>query len=508
MNPESLASVVHDAAKVGTLDAKHEALLAVAPNAVEAMLHGSAGDSSQVTVTAKGIGASPGAASGRAYFSSDAAMDAFDRGEQVVLLCLETSPADEGAMRVVEGIVTGRGGLASHAAVVARGWGIPAVCGVESLTFEESVVRCDDVDISEGDEISLDGATGEIFSGTLDIDQGGVHAELKTLLGWADDVRLGKVGVRANADSGEDAAVARDFGADGIGLCRTEHQFLGERASLVQRFIVDDDADVLGEMFEQQRTDFLQVLEAMDGLPVTVRLLDAPLHEFLHGLTGPAAEQFREANPMLGFRGARLGVLRPALYAMQARALAEAVKQRLADGGDPQAEIMIPLIGSAAELAQATATVVEAWAEVLDTPPTVGTMIETPRAALIAGSLANETAFFSFGTNDLTQLTFGFSRDDVEATVIGPYVEAGLLPESPFGSLDQEGVGALVLGAVQAARATNPDLKIGVCGEHGGDPTSVEFFVAAGLDYVSCSPYRVPVARLAAAQAVLRANRN
>lgn len=490
-------------ARDGDDEAKRAAVGAFDPAAIDDLLHGAA-DLEGDEAVATGIGASPGAASGRAYFTADAAMDAFDRGEMVVLVCLETSPADEGAMRVVEGIVTGRGGLASHAAVVARGWGIPAVCGAETLQFgEDGSVMAGETQLAEGAEVSLDGGTGEMYLGAADVAADGPPEELEELLGWADEVCRGRVTVRANADDGDDAARAREFGARGIGLCRTEHQFLGERAALVQRFVVDDDDTALDEMFDHQRADFIEVLEAMDGFPVTVRLLDAPLHEFLHGLTGPAAAKFHEANPMLGFRGVRLGILRPALYAMQARALAEAVKQRIADGGDPQAEIMIPLVGTVAELEAATETVLEAWATVLDTPPVVGTMVETPRAALIAGSLAESAGFLSFGTNDLTQLTFGYSRDDLEATVIGPYVDKGILPTSPFGSLDIDGVGALVVGAVEASRGVSPDLKIGVCGEHGGDPDSVRFFVNAGLNYVSCSPFRVPAARLAAAQALL-----
>ncbi len=499
---QQLIGLVADA-KDGDQTAKETAVASFDASRIDDLLHGAA-DVGDTAAFATGIGASPGAASGRAYFTADAAMDAFDRGEMVVLVCLETSPADEGAMRVVEGIVTGRGGLASHAAVVARGWGIPAVCGAETLDFgADGTVRVGADQLDEGAEVVLDGATGEVFLGGAQIDATGPPAELEILLGWADEICEGRVAVRANADNGEDATRARDFGAKGIGLCRTEHQFMGERAALVQRFVVDGDDSALDEMFDHQRADFVDVLEAMDGLPVTVRLLDAPLHEFLHGLSGPAADKFHEANPMLGFRGVRLGILRPSLYAMQSRALAEAVKQRQADGGDPQAEIMIPLVGTFTELREATTTVLEAWAEVLDTPPIVGTMVETPRAALVAGSLAEIAGFLSFGTNDLTQLTFGYSRDDLEATVISPYIEKGVLPSSPFGSLDVEGVGALVTQAVASSRKSKPGLKIGVCGEHGGDPASIRFFVDAGLDYVSCSPFRVPAARLAAAQAIL-----
>ncbi|HLK45084.1 MAG TPA: putative PEP-binding protein, partial [Acidimicrobiales bacterium] len=356
--------------------------------------------------------------------------------------------------------------------------------------------------------------------------------QLETILGWADAIRKGHLAVRANADTGEDAATARRLGAEGIGLCRTEHMFLAEdRLPIVRRMILARDEDAvrsaLDELLVAQRTDFLQILEAMDGLPVTVRLLDPPLHEFLPPLedlivkeaTGTldaaerelldAARAWREVNPMLGTRGVRLGVVRPGLYEMQVRALMEAAVERVAAGGRPVVEVMIPLTVSRAELAHARGWVESAMAETV--PPalrrrlkvTIGTMIETPRAALVAGELAGAADFFSFGTNDLTQMTFGFSRDDVEGRLMGPYLERGLLAANPFDTIDRDGVGALVRMAVADGRRAVPGLKCGVCGEHGGDPASIALFEEVGLDYVSCSPYRVPVARLAAAQAVV-----
>ncbi len=509
MTGSTISSLVEAALAADSDQARADAVRSAACADIESALHGSldSGTATQNLFTT-GIAASPGAASGQAYFTADDAMEGFNRGENVVLVCTETTPADEPVMRIAEGIVTARGGLASHAAVMARGWGIPAVCGAETIDVGRQVAACSvtGVSVTPGTHVTLDGASGEVFVGEATVTEsaGGLSEEVATLLGWADQVcaDAGALRVRANADSGDDAAVARQFGAQGIGLCRTEHQFLGERASLIANLITGQGDDgLLDHLFELQRADFGSVLDAMDGLPVTVRLLDAPLHEFL-GEDPPG--EWHEANPMLGFRGVRVGLLRPAVYASQARALAAAVKDRRAAGGNPQPEIMIPLVAAAAELEAARATVLTAWnSELPDDQPRVGTMVETPRAALTAGELVAHTDFFSFGTNDLTQLTFGFSRDDLEARVIQPYVTAGHLAVSPFASLDTDGVGALVTGAVAAARAAAPDVSIGVCGEHGGDPDSIGFFHRAGLSYVSCSPYRVPAARLAAAQAVL-----
>jgi pyruvate,orthophosphate dikinase len=406
-------------------------------------------------------------------------------------------------------------------------------------------VSANAVPLSVGEGVSLDGGAGVVVAGRVPLTSASPPAAFHTVLSWADDIRKGHLKVRTNADTGEDAANARAMGAEGIGLCRTEHMFLGEdRLPVVRRMILAqtpaEEAEALEELRLVQREDFLSILTAMDGLPVTVRLLDPPLHEFLPAteelatrdakdglnpeerLLYEAALSWKESNPMLGTRGVRLGVIKPGLYAMQVRALMEAARRRVADGGHPIVEIMIPLTVTRAELALARGWVEDAVAEVnrerapsptkgakagaakaggLDV--TIGTMIETPRAALRADELAEVAEFFSFGTNDLTQMTFGFSRDDVEGRMMDAYLELGLLPRNPFEVVDPGGVGELVkLGTVRG-RATRPDLKVGVCGEHGGDPTSIALFYEAGLDYVSCSPFRVPVARLAAAQAVL-----
>jgi pyruvate,orthophosphate dikinase len=481
---------------------------------------------------ARGLGASPGAAVGRCYFTAAAAYDAAQRGEQVLLVRPETSPEDVRGMLAAAGILTSRGGLVSHAAVVARGWGKPAVVGAEDVVVTGRAATIAGHPVAEGDVVSIDGATGEIMLGEVAVEAATSPRELTTLLEWADAIRKGHLAVRANADTGEDAAAARRLGAEGIGLCRTEHMFLAEdRLPIVRRMILaTEPADVesaLESLRVAQRADFEEILAAMDGLPVTVRLLDPPLHEFLpsteelavkearEGLSDEerallaAARSWREVNPMLGTRGVRLGVARPGLYEMQVRALMEAAVSRLEAGGKPVVEIMIPLTVSRDELALARAwveravgeTVPSAWRRRLRV--TIGTMVETPRAALVADELAEAADFFSFGTNDLTQMTFGFSRDDVEGRLMGPYLEHGLLPHNPFDTIDVSGVGTLVRMAVTEGRRAKPSLKCGVCGEHGGDPASIMLFASVGLDYVSCSPYRVPVARLAAAQAVV-----
>jgi pyruvate,orthophosphate dikinase len=485
-------------------------------------------------VIAKGLGASPGAAVGRVYFTADDAVDAFERGEKVVLVRNETSPEDVHGMQVAEGILTARGGLVSHAAVVARGWGIPAVVGAEAVSISGHHFTSGSVTVGEGDTISLDGTTGEVLLGAMDLADAEPPEEFHTILTWADRVRRGKLSVRANADTGEDASVARGFGAEGIGLCRTEHMFLAEdRLPIVRAMILaatpETERAALERLRVAQRADFLEILEAMDGLPVTVRLLDPPLHEFLPSveelrvrqatteLTDEeagllhAAEAWREQNPMLGTRGVRLGVLKPGLYEMQVRALMEAAVELHSAGRHPVVEIMIPLTVTREELLAARRWVEDAIAAVDGTSAkglevSIGTMIETPRAALRADEIAEVADFFSFGTNDLTQMAFGFSRDDVESRMMPAYLEQGLLRRNPFETIDQDGVGELVALAAERGRAERPGLKLGVCGEHGGDPESIELFQRVGLDYVSCSPYRVPIARLAAAQAILGAN--
>jgi pyruvate, orthophosphate dikinase len=516
---------------------QREALLRITADHVDALLHPDfAVNREELDVLATGLPASPGAGVGKLYLSADACVEASKRGEQVILVRAETSPEDVHGMQVAEAILTSRGGLVSHAAVVARGWGIPAVVGASALEVHRTHLKVGDLEVAEGTEISVSGTEGIVVLGAVATKTPEATRHLETILGWADRIRKGKVAVRANADTGPDAAVAREQGADGIGLCRTEHMFLAEdRLPLVRRMILADDdateAAALDELAKAQRSDFAEVLEAMDGMPVTVRLLDPPLHEFLppvvdlllkratEGLDEDeqellrAARTWQEQNPMLGTRGVRLGVLKPGLYAMQVRALVGAALDRLDAGGDPVIEVMIPLTVSREEMVEARSWVEGAIAEeagdrAADLRISIGTMIETPRAALCAAGIAEVSDFFSFGTNDLTQMTLGFSRDDVAARIIPAYLEAGLLPADPFATLDDEGVGELIRLAARRGRSTAPDLHLGVCGEHGGDPASIARFVAAGVDYVSCSPYRVKTARLGVAQALVRAERS
>jgi pyruvate,orthophosphate dikinase len=469
----------------------------------------------------------------------------------VILVRKETNPDDLPGMVAASGILTSRGGKTSHAAVVARGMGRTCVCGAEELEVdaEKRVVQVrGGVTLTEGDQVSIDGTSGEVFLGEVPVAESlivrhleGTSDEEDTLveavafaLAHADSVR--RLGVRANADTPEDAARARRFGAQGIGLCRTEHMFLGPRRELVERLILaEDDADreaALADLLPLQRADFTEILEEMDGLPVTIRLIDPPLHEFLpdqtelavrvaleddhghrdgqHHRLLEAVGRLHEQNPMLGLRGVRLGIAVPGLFTMQARAVLEAAADRIEAGGDPRPEIMIPLVATAEELTLVRPQIEEVVARVqaergLSIPVRIGTMIEVPRAALTADRIAEDAEFFSFGTNDLTQMTWGFSRDDVEAAFFPTYLDHGVFAVSPFESIDVDGVGSLVRTAVRLGRETRPDLHLGVCGEHGGDPDSIHFFEAAGLDYVSCSPFRVPVARLEAARAVLNA---
>ncbi|WP_055627363.1 pyruvate, phosphate dikinase [Streptomyces hirsutus] len=503
------------------------------------------------TPLARGIPASPGAAVGAAVFDSAEAVRRAAAGEKVVLVRQETAPQDLPGMVAAQAVLTSRGGKTSHAAVVARGMGKVCVCGAEELTVDPEARQftANGTTVAEGSVISVDGSAGAVHLGALPLVDSAVmkHFEaagrrpdepaqqvfgaVDRMMTHADCVR--RLGVRANADTPEDAARARRFGAEGIGLCRTEHMFLGERHHLVEAMILartDTERDrALKALLPLQREDFVGILAAMDGLPVTIRLLDPPLHEFLpdrtelavriaaaeaHGDTPDAHDtallaavnRMHEENPMLGLRGVRLGLVVPGLVTMQVRAIAEAVAERRRADGDPHAEIMVPLVDTVEELRIVRAEVERVLAEVaeatgmpVDCP--VGTMIELPRAALTAGRIAQEAAFFSFGTNDLAQTTWGFSRDDVEAAFFPAYLEQGIFKVSPFETIDREGVGRLVEIAVTEGRATRPDLKIGVCGEHGGDPESVHFFHGAGLDYVSCSPFRVPVARLEAGRA-------
>ncbi len=489
----------------------------------------------------KGMSASPGAAVGKAVFTSARAIELADRGEDVILVRRETSPDDLNGMIAARGVLTSRGGKTSHAAVVARGMGKTCVCGAEEIEVDARAGRASGpggVTINEGDVISIDGSSGAVylgevpvvaspvvryFEGTLKPEDGDELVEaVHRLMSHADDRR--RLGVRANADNPDDSARARRFGAQGIGLCRTEHMFLGERRQYVEDLILaettEDRQSALDALEPLQKEDFVGILEAMDGLPVTIRLIDPPLHEFLPDLTEltvkvasgdaedddhrllDAVRRLHEQNPMLGLRGVRLGVVIPGLFAMQVRAIAEASAELSAAGRNPRAEIMIPLVGAVQELEivrdEAQAVLREVGVEAL-----IGTMIELPRAAMTAGQIAEAADFFSFGTNDLTQTTWGFSRDDVESAFFGRYLELGIFGVSPFETLDVDGVGRLVRIAVEEGRKTKPGLKLGVCGEHGGDPDSVHFFHDVGLDYVSCSPFRIPVARLEAGRAAI-----
>jgi pyruvate,orthophosphate dikinase len=508
------------------------------------------------TQLTRGLAASPGAAVGTVVFDSAAAVAAASEGRNVILVRKETNPDDLAGMIAAAGILTSRGGKTSHAAVVARGMGKTCVCGAEELDVDEAsgTARAGDLVVRAGDSLSIDGSTGAVYLGEVavvpspvaryleeglesaleeaDSETADLVRAVDRLLTHADDTRV--LRVRANADTAEDATRARLMGAEGIGLCRTEHMFLGDRRVLIERVILADNPGdrtaALDALQPLQRADFTQLLEAMDGLPTTIRLLDPPLHEFLPDRGElmvrvalatergseqaedlrllAAVERLHESNPMLGLRGVRLGLVVPGLFALQVRAITEAAVERLRAGGDPQVEIMVPLVGSVMELHLIRDELDQIIAEVqereqVDLHIPIGTMIELPRAALTAFRIAEVAEFFSFGTNDLTQTTWGFSRDDVEAAFFAAYLEKGVFTISPFETLDADGVGRLVRIAAEEGRATRPGLHLGVCGEHGGDPESIHFFHDVGLDYVSCSPYRVPVARLEAARAAL-----
>jgi pyruvate,orthophosphate dikinase len=530
------------------LIAEDEALLRVTGAQLAQLMFPRFGDTSGATLLTKGMGASPGAAVGKAVFSSEVAEEWANRGEDVILVRRETNPDDLSGMIAAQGILTSRGGKTSHAAVVARGMGKTCVCGAEELevdTAGRSITLKDGSTVAEGDVLSIDGTTGEVFLGEVAVSPSPVVQYFEGSLAAADGDDLvqavdrlithadgnRRLRVRANADNGEDAQRARRFGAQGIGLCRTEHMFLGDRRQLVEDLIVaDTDAErvtALEALLPSQRSDFTDILRAMDGYPVTVRLIDPPLHEFLPDLTELTVElcvaeakgetpdpkrlklleevrRLHEQNPMLGLRGVRLGLVIPGLFGLQVRALAEAAKQLQDEGLDPRPEVMVPLVGAVQELELIREEAEQILAEIGVSAP-IGTMIELPRAALTAGQIAEAAEFFSFGTNDLTQTTWGFSRDDVEASFFSRYLDLGIFGVSPFESLDREGVGRLVRIAAEEGRRTRSDLHLGVCGEHGGDPDSVHFFHEVGLDYVSCSPFRVPVARLEAGRAALEA---
>ena len=509
---------------------REEAIARVDPAALDQLLHPTLDPAAPRDVLTKGLPASPGAASGKVVFDADAAEKRAAAGDAVILVRTETSPEDIHGMHAARGILTARGGMTSHAAVVARGMGRPCVSGAGTLSIDAKakVMRCAGREVNEGDIITIDGASGEVMVGEVPTVQPELAGDFGTLMEWADGVR--RLKVRANAETPLDAKTAREFGAEGIGLCRTEHMFFdAARITAVRQMILAEDEKgrraALEKLLPEQRSDFIELFEVMAGLPVTIRLLDPPLHEFLPHEEEEFAEvaaaagvevdylkrraaELHEFNPMLGHRGCRLGVTYPEIYEMQARAIFEAAVAVAEKSGDaPIPEVMIPLVATRREL-ELMKDVVDKAAQAVfadkgrEISYFVGTMIELPRAALKAGEIAEVGQFFSFGTNDLTQTALGVSRDDA-ARFLGIYVDKGIYPKDPFVSLDVEGVGELIRIAAERGRATRPDIKLGICGEHGGDPASIAFCEEVGLDYVSASPYRVPIARLAAAQAAL-----
>ena len=512
---QAAVRVARELVAEGVLD-QRAAIGRIDPDQLDQLLHPGIDPSAEYEVLATGLNASPGAAVGKAVFDADTAEARGRAGEPVILVRFETTPDDIHGVIQAQAVVTAHGGMTSHAAVVARGMGKPCVCGVESLEIDP-VARSftvGGITIAEGDEISVDGSRGLVIRGAVRLVPPQVNEDFQTITAWADEIR--RLGVRANADTPEDAIRAREFGAEGIGLCRTEHMFFGdERLPVMREMIMASDEpgrrSALARLLPFQQSDFEGILRAMSGHPVTIRLLDPPLHEFLPSLEelGPGQERIatrvralREVNPMLGTRGARLGILYPEIYEMQVRAIVRAALT--VDGA--RVEIMHPLIVFAEELRRLRAltesVIEEEGGSDLHIP--IGSMVEVPRAALLADRIAPHADFFSFGTNDLTQTALAFSRDDAEGKFLTEYLEDGVLQRNPFETMD-DGVRALVEIGVQRARSVRPDIKLGICGEHGGDPDSITFCHGAGLDYVSCSPYRVPIARLAAAQAVLSA---
>ena len=499
------------------LISREEAVARIDPKQLDQLLHPMIDPEAHYEAAAKGLNASPGAATGKIVLDADTAEERGKAGEDVILVRWETNPDDIHGLLEARGILTAQGGMTSHAAVVARGMGKPCVAGCEGLSIdlEGRKISLDGREVAEGEVITIDGGTGEVIVGEVELVPPQINEDFQRLLGWADDVR--RLKVRANADTPQDAAKAREFGAEGIGLCRTEHMFMAEdRLPLVRAMIMasgeDDRRQTLEKLLPHQQEDFEGIFEAMAGLPVTIRLLDPPLHEFLPPLAEAESPEMarriralREANPMLGTRGCRLGLLYPEIYEMQVRAIvraAAAVEERT--GAAPLVEIMHPLVAFGEELHRLRELTVRTAAEVAEVDYLCGTMIELPRACVRADEIAEHADFFSFGTNDLTQTTLGFSRDDAEGKFLTHYLDERILNENPFETLDLSGVGDLMQIAVERARNVKPDIKLGICGEHGGDPASVAFCHELGLDYVSCSPYRVPLARLAAAQATLR----
>ena len=534
---QAAVKIAHDMVEEGLIT-KEEAILRIEPSQLEQLLHRRIDPNAKVEVLAKGLPASPGAATGSVVFTADRAVELANEGRKVILVRRETSPEDIHGMAVAEGILTSRGGMTSHAAVVARGMGKPCVAGCEAIKVDEkrNEFTVNGMIFKEGDYITIDGSSGEVIKGEVPTIEPELSGEFKRILEWADEIRV--MGVRANADTPHDAKVAREMGAEGIGLCRTEHMFFGEeRLPHVQKMILsqseEERKEALAKIEPMQKEDFKGILREMQGLPVIIRLLDPPLHEFLPNYEDLLVEvtklkiqggdkkeieekegllrriiDLKEMNPMLGHRGCRLGITFPEIYRMQTRAIFEAAAELVKEGVDVLPEVMIPLVAEDKELLILKEEIEKVAREVMkkegvDFKYKIGTMIELPRAALCADKIAKVADFFSFGTNDLTQTTFGFSRDDAEGKFLHAYVEKKILKDDPFRVLDQEGVGQLVAMGTEKGKSANPELEVGICGEHGGEPSSIKFCYRKGLDYVSCSPYRVPVARLAAAQARL-----
>ena len=527
--PASIKIAV-DMVSEGLID-KKEALLRINPDSLDQLLHPTLDPKAKVNIIAKGLPASPGAASGVVVFSSKEAERRAENNEKVILVRIETSPEDIKGMHVSQGILTARGGMTSHAAVVARGMGTPCVSGAPGLTinYKENYFTASNIKIKEGELITINGSTGDVIVGEVPTLKPNLSDDFKTIMKWADEIRVLKV--RTNAETPLDCQTAIDFGAEGIGLCRTEHMFFNEdRIISVREMILADNLEgrkkAIAKILPMQRQDFVEIFKIMTGLPVNIRLLDPPLHEFLPHKEEEIVEvakvlnceidyvkhrisQLQEQNPMLGHRGCRLGITYPEIYQMQARALFEAASiVKKETGKDVLLEIMVPLVATREELKILKTLIIETEKSVekeygLKLNYMIGTMIELPRAALMADQIAQEAEFFSFGTNDLTQTTFGLSRDD-SGNFLGHYQKAGILEKDPFAELDQEGVGQLIKIACEKGKSTRKDIKLGICGEHGGNPPSIEFCNKIGLNYVSCSPYRVPIARLAAARATLK----
>ena len=518
---------------------KEEALMRVGPEQLDQLLHRRIDPNAKKEVVTKGLPASPGAASGEVVFDADEAKEFATQGKKTLLVRPETTPDDIHGIIAAEGVLTSRGGMTSHAAVVARGMGKPCVAGAGEMyiDLDMKVFKIGDIEVKEGDTITIDGATGEVILGEVPMIEPELSGEFLTILKWADDVRT--LGIRANADTPEDAKKAREFGAEGIGLCRTEHMFMAQdRLPIVQDMILAEDKEerkkALDKILPMQKGDFVGILKAMEGLPVIIRLLDPPLHEFLPSLEELLVEvtelkikgndpdklkekeellkrvrELHEFNPMLGLRGCRLGLLYPEIYEMQVKAIFEAAVELKKQGIDVKPEVMIPLVGNITELKPLREMSVKIADEIIAKSGTelkymVGTMIELPRAALTADEIAKEAEFFSYGTNDLTQTTLGISRDDAEGKFLGKYEDMKIIKDDPFQVLDRDGVGKLIDMGTKLGKKTRPELEVGICGEHGGDPSSIEFCHITGLNYVSCSPFRVPIARLAAAQAKIK----